>query len=532
MSLFNPGLEQICDSNGGPISGATWNFYDSGTTTPRAVYSDADYSASLGATVTASSSGRCVPIYLNDDYTYRAVLKDATGVTIRDIDPVQFVDQPFRNTLAGTTGASLVGTDNGTTVQEYLDTLASGYAPAGPRMDLFFHYGQSLTVARGSIITDPAEVVPTLYTFNGGAEYAFFDDPTSGSVTSWPAHPQNFETLENFVPYSAANKESHAAGFGYQSAQGPAARSLYFSPGYGGQSARLLRPGNTFWCGFSYGIYRAVKLARAMGYEPIPHIIWDQGHAQCDTFTDGGTGGETETTSADYQTACGKIFAEMRRAVSYALGTPWTGPIWVAPLLTGQGAANVYSLTGRKNIIAAQLAMQSANVRLLPAWSQWVSTANCESDGVHPAGGAIRYRAETFAAYILNGNLRPPKMLSKAVVGSTVEVTFDQPVAISSRVLDGSSLNGMKGFEIYDNTGASKTINSVTAHSTDSTKIVITPANTTNLSGSWYVRAGLHQTTTGQATLMFPRTFVKGAIDVGTTEDGTTIENIQIPQEI
>ena len=87
MSLFHAGLQPAIDSNGDPISGATWNFYATGTTTPVAVYADSDLSTSLGAVVTANSVGRFADIYL-DDVIYRAILKDAGGASLADIDPV------------------------------------------------------------------------------------------------------------------------------------------------------------------------------------------------------------------------------------------------------------------------------------------------------------------------------------------------------------------------------------------------------------------------------------------------------------
>ncbi len=88
MSLFHAGLQPAIDSNGDPISGATWNFYATGTTTPVAVYADSDLSTSLGAVVTANSVGRFADIYLDDDVIYRAILKDAGGSNLADIDPV------------------------------------------------------------------------------------------------------------------------------------------------------------------------------------------------------------------------------------------------------------------------------------------------------------------------------------------------------------------------------------------------------------------------------------------------------------
>ncbi len=90
MSLFPGSLIQATDDNGAPVSGAKWHFYMTGTTTPLAVYSDADLTTPLGVTVTADAGGRFDPIYLDDALVYRAVLKTSAGATIggQDIDPV------------------------------------------------------------------------------------------------------------------------------------------------------------------------------------------------------------------------------------------------------------------------------------------------------------------------------------------------------------------------------------------------------------------------------------------------------------
>jgi hypothetical protein len=88
MSLFHAGIAPALDSNGNPISGATWNFYATESLTPAAVYADSLFASSLGVTVTANSAGRFVDIFLDDAVTYRAILKDAGGSTIKDIDPI------------------------------------------------------------------------------------------------------------------------------------------------------------------------------------------------------------------------------------------------------------------------------------------------------------------------------------------------------------------------------------------------------------------------------------------------------------
>jgi hypothetical protein len=52
-----PGLWPVFDANGDPVSGATINFYEPGTTTPKAVYSSSTLSTSLGTQLTTNAGG-------------------------------------------------------------------------------------------------------------------------------------------------------------------------------------------------------------------------------------------------------------------------------------------------------------------------------------------------------------------------------------------------------------------------------------------------------------------------------------------
>ena len=55
--LIVPGLWPVFDANGDPVSGATINFYEPNTTTPKAVYSDATLATSLGTSLTTNAAG-------------------------------------------------------------------------------------------------------------------------------------------------------------------------------------------------------------------------------------------------------------------------------------------------------------------------------------------------------------------------------------------------------------------------------------------------------------------------------------------
>jgi len=121
MSLFEPGQIPALDTDANPIGFAQWYFYDSGTLTPRAVFADAAFSTSIGVSVPANSAGRFPNIYIDDGDAYRAILRDADNIQIRDIDPVN--SGILFAQLHGNTGASLVGTTTGKTVQELFDGL-------------------------------------------------------------------------------------------------------------------------------------------------------------------------------------------------------------------------------------------------------------------------------------------------------------------------------------------------------------------------------------------------------------------------
>lgn len=148
MSLFHAGLQPALDTNGNPISGATWNFYDTGTTTPRAVTNAAG--VSLGATQTADAAGRFAPAYFNDTYIYRAILKDAGGATIKDVDPA--------NPDAGIQSDQGLFTNlNAVTIPSTVNMIrTSGYSTAGVGSALYVRDGTAALSTRGTTLKTAA----------------------------------------------------------------------------------------------------------------------------------------------------------------------------------------------------------------------------------------------------------------------------------------------------------------------------------------------------------------------------------------
>lgn len=84
---YFPPRSDAFDANGDPISGAKLYFYEAGTSTPLATYSDAALTVANSNPVIADSAGRFGEIFLLDDVAYKAVLTDASDVTIWTADP-------------------------------------------------------------------------------------------------------------------------------------------------------------------------------------------------------------------------------------------------------------------------------------------------------------------------------------------------------------------------------------------------------------------------------------------------------------
>jgi hypothetical protein len=90
--LFWLSGQQLSDGNGAPYAGAKANFYDTGTTTPKATYSDAGLTAINANPVVADANGRFADIYLVAG-RYKVVLTTSADVAIDTLDPVDATTQ-------------------------------------------------------------------------------------------------------------------------------------------------------------------------------------------------------------------------------------------------------------------------------------------------------------------------------------------------------------------------------------------------------------------------------------------------------
>ena len=111
VSVFSP-LWRCEDANGAAVSGAKLKFYDSGTSTPKTVYSDSGLATSLGATITCDSGGAPANgggtktlVYTGSD-PYKLVVTTSVDVTLATYDVVR-----------GALDTSSFGTGTGTSLR-------------------------------------------------------------------------------------------------------------------------------------------------------------------------------------------------------------------------------------------------------------------------------------------------------------------------------------------------------------------------------------------------------------------------------
>jgi hypothetical protein len=103
--LFWLSGQQLSDGNGAPHIAAKAYFYETGTTTPKATYSNVGLTSVNANPVVADANGRFGDIYLVAG-RYRVVLTTSADVAIDTLDPVDATQQLFtRTALQGLPGA-------------------------------------------------------------------------------------------------------------------------------------------------------------------------------------------------------------------------------------------------------------------------------------------------------------------------------------------------------------------------------------------------------------------------------------------
>lgn len=86
MSRYVNPRPQYLDGSGDPVASGTLTFYEPGTTTPKTTYSDVNLSTANANPLSLDADGRCPSVFF--DGSARVILKNSSGTTIWDIDPV------------------------------------------------------------------------------------------------------------------------------------------------------------------------------------------------------------------------------------------------------------------------------------------------------------------------------------------------------------------------------------------------------------------------------------------------------------
>jgi hypothetical protein len=101
--MFTSPAFQFVDSSGRPYAGGSLTFYQSGTTTPLATYSDANLSVANTNPVVLNSAGWPDTAIFLQNLPYKVVLKDSDGNQIWTRDPVSTTD--FQSVAVTKTGS-------------------------------------------------------------------------------------------------------------------------------------------------------------------------------------------------------------------------------------------------------------------------------------------------------------------------------------------------------------------------------------------------------------------------------------------
>jgi hypothetical protein len=93
--FFSPiGNSQFLSTSGAPLNAGTITTFQAGTSTPQATYAD-NAGGTPSTSLTLNTYGLpSSPVWLKGGLTYKFVIKDALGNTIRTVDNVQGIDDP------------------------------------------------------------------------------------------------------------------------------------------------------------------------------------------------------------------------------------------------------------------------------------------------------------------------------------------------------------------------------------------------------------------------------------------------------
>lgn len=180
--FYLPGRSAI-NLSGFVASGAVLSFFETGTSTPLAVYSNAGLTSSLGTTVTANAAGKFPDIYLDDAEIYR-VRCVQNGVTLFDVDPyypgsaAEATDELIEASLEAQIAADIALAASG----PIYATTAAGIAAVAD--------GATFTVS-----PDPVAGTAGVYRRSGASAMRLYRIPTNETTVALPQSQRLYNAL-------------------------------------------------------------------------------------------------------------------------------------------------------------------------------------------------------------------------------------------------------------------------------------------------------------------------------------------------
>ncbi len=198
MARFINPFPQYINIAGSPINGGFLEFFDTGTSDAKVVYSDANLTQSIGSVVRLDGSGRVPAVFLNG--AYAVTLTDADGNEIDSADPIgidtditNFDDWGIANTY--NIPDIVTGSDN-LFYQSIVDTNLGNDPTAQPSAfwEQFFFmptWNTAQTYSSGMIV-----IASNGRTYSSQLGSNQGNDPTLDSGVNWEIIVQNMDDLD------------------------------------------------------------------------------------------------------------------------------------------------------------------------------------------------------------------------------------------------------------------------------------------------------------------------------------------------
>lgn len=182
-SRFQSRVFQYSDDNGNPLAGGSIEFFETETSSPEAIYLDADLNDEAENPLPLGADGRqSSDVFLDDTVVYRVVYKDANGVVIAEDDPV-----------AGSDVTAAIAAHNADVDAHVTATTTNRGVVSGLAND-----AEAIAKADTSLVLTPSNLaaLDASKTFKGFVEQATDAETEAGTDDERYTSPANIQALQ------------------------------------------------------------------------------------------------------------------------------------------------------------------------------------------------------------------------------------------------------------------------------------------------------------------------------------------------